>query len=351
MGIIASYKKYSLVFKKPAGTSRGYLYTQENFFLRLAHSEDPACFGLGECGPLVGLSLDDQPDFEARLTDICAAINQGFPLAELDLADFPALAFGLEMAVLDLQHSGRRNLFATPFSRGETSLPIHGLIWMANRQGLLQQIEQKVAQGFHCLKLKVGALDFEEECAVLAAIRRIYPPEQVEIRLDANGVFTPQTALARLTELAQYAIHSIEQPLKPRQWPALAALCASSPIEIALDEELIGLKTRAEKQTLLEAVKPHYLVLKPTLIGGFTAAAEWIALAESQGVGWWINSALESNLGLNAIAQWASSLKTTAIQGLGTGQLYTNNIPSPLKLVGAGLVYDQGAGWDVSEIV
>lgn len=347
----ACYKKYSLIFKKPAGTSRGYLYTQDNFFLRLASREDPTCFGLGECGPLAGLSLDDRPDFEAHLANVCAALNRGHPLTELDLGDFPALAFGLETALLDLQHRGQRKLFDTPFSRGETSLPIHGLIWMADHAGLLEQIARKVAQGFRCLKLKVGALDFEEECAVLATIRQAYPPDQIEIRLDANGAFTPESAPAKLAGVAPYAIHSIEQPLKPGQWSALADLCANSPIHIALDEELIGLKTKAEKQALLETVKPQYIVLKPTLIGGFASGEEWLELAEGLGIGWRINSALESNIGLNAIAQWTSSLHTTLVQGLGSGQLYTNNIPSPLKLAGTGLVYDKQTEWDVSRVV
>jgi len=349
--LTAAYSRYSLAFKKPAGTSRGNLYSQHNYFLRLMSRDAPDRFGVGECGPLVGLSIDDRPDFEAHLAHICAEINQGRPLADFDLADFPALAFGLETAYLDLQGGGQHLLFDTPFSRGQAALRLHGLIWMADRAGLLKQIQQKMAEGFRVLKLKVGALAFADECAVLATIREAYSPEQVEIRLDANGAFNPEIAPARLEQLAQYAIHSIEQPLKPGQWSALADLCAHSPVDIALDEELIGLKTKADKRTLLETVKPQYLVLKPTLIGGLAAAEAWIALAETFGAGWWVNSALESNIGLNAIAQWTSSLNTAVVQGLGSGQLYRNNIPSPLNLVKTGLVYDPQARWDLSMIV
>jgi o-succinylbenzoate synthase len=348
--LLASYKKYALRFKKPAGTSRGYLYRQDNYFIRLARRDNPTCFGLGECGPLAGLSLDDRPDLERRLARICDDINRGRSPDDFDLADFPALAFGLEMARLDLQNGGQRILFETPFSRGEVSLPIHGLIWMAGREGLLKQVHQKVEAGFRCLKLKVGALDFEAECAVLNFIREAYPPDQIEIRLDANGAFKPDEALDKLNRLAQYQLHSIEQPVKPGQWPTLTGLCAKSPIPIALDEELIGLQTAADRQMLLETVKPRYLVLKPTLIGGFAAAECWIKEAEALGMGWWVNSALESNVGLNAIAQWTASLKPTMVQGLGTGGLYTNNIPSPIRLGGAALIHEAGKTWDLSAV-
>ena len=254
------------------------------------------------------------------------------------------------MAHLDLENGGRRILFETPFSRGKTQLPIHGLIWMADPEALLNQARQKIEQGFRCLKLKVGALDFEAECAVLALVREAYSPGQVEIRLDANGAFQPDEVLDKLNRLAGYQIHSIEQPIQPGQWPALANLCRESPIPIALDEELIGLQTTTDQQMLLETVKPHYLVLKPTLLGGFAAAESWIKMAEALGLGWWVNSALESNIGLNAIAQWTAWLKPTVVQGLGTGSLYANNIPSPIGLRGAGLIYETGKPWHLSAI-
>ena len=348
--MIASYQKYALIFKKPAGTSRGYLYRQENYFLRLSNQRHSPQFGLGECGPLVGLSIDDRPDFDAKLSELCASLNRGTPPEALDLTDWPSVAFGLETALLDLRRGGQRQLFETPFSRGETALPIHGLIWMAQPDALMTQIRQKITDGFHLVKLKVGALDFERECQLLESIRAHFPVDQLEIRLDANGAFSPQEAPAKLAQLAQYGISVIEQPIKPGQWPALAELCTHSPIPIALDEELIGVKTEPARAALLEAIKPQVLVLKPTLIGGLAAAEAWLKAAESRGIGWWVNSALESNIGLNVIAQWVSSRKTERVQGLGTGGLYTNNIPAPIQRVGSGLIYDPAGRWDVSMI-
>jgi O-succinylbenzoate synthase len=349
--LYASYQKYTLRFKKPAGTSRGFLHTKETFFLRLIDPSQPTRLGLGECGPLAGLSIDDRPDFEAHLARVCDLLNQGCSPADFDLTDFPALAFGLETAWLDWQHGGRRQLFETDFSRGIASIPNHGLIWMGSRADMLAQVHAKVAQGCTCIKMKIGALDFQEECNLLADIRHAYPSDQIELRLDANGAFTPDSALKRLTELAQFEIHSIEQPLKPGQWLAMADLCAASPVDIALDEELIGLKRATDKKSLLETIKPAHLILKPTLIGGLAAAEEWIRLAQAEGIGWWVNSALESNIGLNAICQWTSSLHPTIPQGLGTGQLYTNNIPCPIRVTDRGLVYDQNLAWDVSGLL
>ena len=348
---IASYKKYTLRFKKPAETSRGTLREKTVFFIRLTDRRRSNRVGLGECAPWPGLSLDDRPDFEAKLANVCDALNRGHSPAEMDLADFPALAFGLEMAWRDWQHGGSRQLFKNDFSRRGKPIPIHGLIWMASPADMLQQVQRKVSQGHTCLKLKIGALDFAAECALLSDIRRHYPPDQIELRLDANGGFSPEIALERLSELAQFQIHSIEQPLKPSQWQAMTTLCSSSPIKIALDEELIGIASQARKRELLETIKPHYLVLKPALLGGFAAAEAWIALAQELGIGWWVNSALESNIGLNALAQWTSSLNPTAVQGLGAGQLYTNNIPSPIRPTQGALIYDQTLAWDVSAIV
>lgn len=347
----ASYQKYTLIFKKPARTSRSALLNRDVFFLRLTSKELEANrLGLGECGPLPGLSIDDRPDFEARVAEVCRHLNRGGSPDALDLTDFPALAFGLEMALLDWRGGGQRRLYHNPFSLGQAALPTHGLVWMADPAGLRRQIEQKVAQGFTCLKLKVGALAFETECQLLADIRRTYPPDQIELRLDANGAFTPENVLERLTALAEFDIFAIEQPLKPDQTAVLVDLCRRSPIPIALDESLIDIHRRAEKKALLERIRPDYIVLKPSLIGGFAAAEEWIELAEGLGIGWWVNSMLESNIGLNAICQWVGSLKTDLTQGLGTGQLYRNNIPAPLELAGAGLRYDPGGAWDVSAI-
>ena len=348
---VVSYKKYTLVFKKPAVTSREVLPTKTVFYLRLADRHQPERIGLGECAPWPGLSVDDRPDFEAKLAEVCEALNAGQPPPEVDLADWPALAFGLEMAWRDWQHGGNRQLFENEFSRGQQPIPIHGLIWMDSPAAMLQQVHHKVSQGHRCIKLKVGALDFAAESALLADIRRYYRAAQIELRLDANGAFGPDIAPERLADLARFQIHSIEQPLKAGQWPALAELCAHSPIKIALDEELIGVVTLARKRELLETIKPHYLVLKPALLGGFAAAGEWLTLAQELGIGWWVNSALESNIGLNALGQWTSSLKPTTVHGLGSGQLYSNNIPSPITPGRGSLVYDPTLAWDVSDLV
>lgn len=374
--LIASYKKYRLIFKKPAGTSRGALYHRDTYFLILRDRAEPDRFGLGECGPLPGLSLDDRPAFEMKLAEVCRWVNEGGLAATLALmnqldpvagtfrptweavksrsknrlARFPALAFGLEMALLDWYKGGIRQLFDTGFSRGQAVLPTHGLIWMGSPAELLAQIETKVAQGYTCLKMKVGALDFETECRLLAEIRHNYPPEQIELRLDANGAFNPMEALAKLETLARFDIFAIEQPLKPGQWPKMAEVCRHSPIPIALDEELIGVQVEAQRVALLETIRPHYLVLKPTLLGGFAAAEAWLKLAQRLGMGWWANSMLESNVGLSALSQWASTFEPSLIHGLGTGQLYTNNIPSPLRIEGAGLWSNPDGEWDLTGI-
>lgn len=352
MTFTASYTRHTLNFKQPAGTSRGFLHTKKTYFLQLKTVDQPGYIGWGECSPQPGLSLDGRPDFEDKLNQICQAINQGQSLQELDLTAWPSLAFGLEMAWRDWHTGGKRHLFDTPFSRGERALPIHGLIWMSDRRDLLEQVQSKVAQGATCIKMKVGTLDFSEECQLLADLRRHYPAKQISLRLDANGAFSPEDALTKLTALAHYDIEAIEQPLKAGQWEDIADLCTRSPIPIALDEDLMGHFSDQNKQNLLKTIRPHYLVLKPTLLGGFAAAETWIKFAETLDIGWWINSMLESNLGLSAIAQWTAHLINTLtnapVQGLGTGQLYTNNIPTPLSLVGSALQYDHTVRWDFS---
>ncbi len=331
---IATYKKYTLTFKKPAGTSRGVLRQKTVYFIQLANQADPARVGIGECAPWKGLSADDRPDFEAQLAQVCQKINRGAAPESLDLSDFPALAFGLEMALLDWRGGGRRLLFENDFSLGKKSLPTHGLLWMGSSSEVLQQARRKVARGFTCLKMKVGALDFAEELRLLAELRRVYPPERIELRLDANGAFSSKNALTRLQMLAQFDIFAIEQPIKPGQTEEMTNLCAQSPIPIALDEELIGCKS---PKTLLRRIRPQHIVLKPTLLGGFTAAEAWIEAAGEMGIGWWVNSALESNIGLNALCQWAAQRKPDFVHGLGTGQLYSNNVASPVALRGSRL--------------
>ncbi|MEZ4661445.1 MAG: o-succinylbenzoate synthase [Caldilineaceae bacterium] len=302
----ASYYPYVLELRRPAGTSRGPLHTKNTCFIRLARTDAPAVAGWGECGPVAGLSIDDRPDFLAQVDRICTAINRGVEMAALDLTPFPALAFALECAQLDLRRGGKQQLFDTPFTRGECGLPTHGLIWMDAHDGILRQIERKAQQGFRCIKMKVGALPFEAEVALLRAIRQQFPAREFALRLDANGAFSPAAALERLHELAPFDIHFLEQPIKPaRMQPngveAMAALCAQSPIALGLDEELIGMQVE-QIDALLDGVRPQHLVLKPTQLGGLAAAEAWMAAAEARGIQWWINSALESNVGLNALA-------------------------------------------------
>ncbi|CAN5744398.1 o-succinylbenzoate synthase [soil metagenome] len=341
---------YSLQFKRPAATSRGFLQTKAVVFLRATDTVRPDIVGWGECGPLPGLSVDDRPDFLAQVTHVCALLNRGQPVEAIDLSALPSLVFGLETAQRDLSTGGQQRLFDTPFSRGETSLATHGLIWMDTPANVLQQIEHKLAQGFRVIKLKVGALSLADECAILATIRQRYPADEVTLRLDANGAFTPENALENLQRLAEFDIHFLEQPIRAGQHQAMAAICAASPIPIALDEELIGVSQSAARRALLETIRPQHLIVKPALLGGLAISEQWIRLAESLDSAWWINSMLESNVGLNALCQWTSTLDNQRIHGLGTGQLFTNNIPAPLRLDGPLLSIDPTSQWDLTAI-
>jgi o-succinylbenzoate synthase len=350
MTLTATHHPYMLYFKQPAGTSRGVLTMRQVLFLRLAERDAPYVAGWGECGTLPGLSVDDRPDFASKVAEVCAAINSGQAPETLDLTAWPAIAFGLEMARLDLHNGGTFTLHRTAFRQGEMTLPTHGLIWMDRVDGLLAQIERKVAQGYRVIKLKVGALPLAQELALLATLRQHYPSGQISLRLDANGAFIADEALAILDQLTQFDIEFLEQPIRAGQWRALAEICAHSPIPIALDEELIGLSTADQRTALLTTVRPQHLVLKPSLLGGFQAAEAWIAQAEELGIGWWINSLLESNVGLNAICQWTSALDPVRVHGLGTGQLFTNNITSPLYLHGPELRYDPAHSWGIQVV-
>jgi len=338
----ACFQPHSLHFKKPGGTSRGVLYTKETYFLLL---EDQGVTGIGECAVFRGLSVDDRPDYEEKLSWLCAHINQP-PASLLEaLVEFPSIQFGLEQALRSLKADSPYLLFPSTFTRSEASIPINGLIWMGSPDTMKKQVEEKLAQGFRTLKMKIGALDFETELALLKTIRQRYASENLVLRVDANGAFHPDKALQKLYQLAEFDVHSIEQPLASGQHDALAPLCEQSPVPIALDEELIGVLDPAEKKKLLAVIKPHYLVLKPSLIGGFCGTNEWISLAVSEGIGWWITSALESNIGLNAIAQFTHTLGNPMPQGLGTGALFTNNIDSPLKVNNGFLQYDKNIPW------
>ena len=323
-----------LHFKQPAGTSRG-IYTTRKIWL--IHLSDGQREGLGECAPLPDLSCDALPDHEyaSILNKVCEDFCQSGEIDYDSLRDYPSMLFGLETALLNLQNGNR--LFDTAFSRGETGIPINGLVWMGNHDEMLQRLEEKMEKGFRCIKLKIGAIDFDQELDLIRRIRDRFSFHEVELRVDANGAFPYDEALYKLELLSQYNIHSIEQPIRQGQWAYMAELCRESPLPIALDEELIGVNDLAMKHHMLNIIKPRYIILKPSLHGGIAGCREWIATAREMGIGSWITSALESNIGLNAIAQFASSVYgdyITMPQGIGTGQLFTDNIPMPLEIRG-----------------
>lgn len=340
---------YNLIFKKPSGTSRGILTTKQTWILKLWHEDTPEVFGLGECALFRGLSCDDRPEYEAVLASLTPILPPEHELFER-LRAFPSILFGLETALADLRNGGHRIIFPSPFCEGKQSIRINGLIWMGSKAEMRTQIKEKIALGFSCIKLKIGAIDFNSEVDLLKAIRQEFSVDEIELRVDANGAFSPTDAMQKIEMLAKFGIHSIEQPIKAGQWDEMARLCTQTPLPIALDEELIGINTLAEKKALLETIRPQYIILKPSLHGAFAGSEEWITLAREQQTGWWITSALESNIGLNAIAQWCAIQKNNLPQGLGTGQLYTNNFESPLTLVGEKLFYLPDGTWDIERI-
>ncbi|MBE6257872.1 MAG: o-succinylbenzoate synthase [Prevotella sp.] len=323
-----------LHFKQPAGTSRGVYTTRKMWLVSLS---DGNRTGVGECAPLPDLSCDALPDelYVSKLNVFCRDLCETGEIDVEALRDYPSMLFGLETALLNLRNGGK--LFDTAFSRGEEGIPINGLVWMGNYDEMLQRMEEKLEKGFRCVKLKIGAIDFEQELDLIKRIRDRFSFHEVELRLDANGAFKYEEALYKLELLSQYAIHSIEQPIRQGQWAYMAELCRESPLPIALDEELIGVNDPEMKTHMLNIIRPRYIILKPSLHGGMTGCREWIDAAREQGIGSWITSALESNIGLNAIAQFASIVygpQITMPQGLGTGQLFTDNIVMPLEIRG-----------------
>ena len=325
----ATFKQYLLQFKNPSGTSRGVLHTKETFFLEILEGDKK---GIGECALFRGLSFDDVPDYEEKLTWLCENINQDSAYLKKELLHFPSIWFGYEQAILNVKH-GENLYFPSDFTEGKSSIKINGLIWMGNVDFMQTQIEEKLELGFDCIKLKIG-VDWNSEKEILRKLREKFPKEQLELRVDANGGFTFEEAKIVLKELYELGIHSIEQPIKAGNLEEMKLLCATTPTPIALDEELIGVVDFEEKRKLLEKIKPQYIILKPALIGGFSGTDEWISLAENLGIGWWITSALESNIGLNAIAQYTFTKGNKMPQGLGTGGLFTNNFESNLQLEG-----------------
>lgn len=341
----ATYMPYRLRFKEAGGTSRGVLTHKDTYFIKLWDSDHPLRYGVGEAALFRGLSADDRPEYEEILSNVCRNVHLLHPD---QLEAWSSIRFGLECALLDLQGKCERTLFDTPFAQGKQMLPINGLIWMGTQSTMRQRLAAKLEEGYRCIKLKIGAIDFDAELELLSEIRRHFSSQQVELRVDANGAFTPEDALEKLKRLAHFDIHSIEQPIRAGRWEEMAQIVSQSPIPVALDEELIGIDKHEEKIRMLDTIHPHYIILKPSLCGSFTGASEWIALANERNIGNWVTSALESNIGLNAIAQWCSTLRNSMPQGLGTGQLYTNNISSPLYLQEAAIGYDPDQCWDLS---
>lgn len=342
----ATWCKYQLDFRFLAITSREKMRKKDTYFIKVWDG-DPHTYGLGEAGLFRGLSCDDRPDYESKLHDVCLNIDKYASDLGL-LSDFPSIKMGIETAVRDFKNGGERKIFHSDWTEGKSVLTINGLVWMGDKATMSERIMEKVDDGFRCIKLKIGGIDFQEELKLLQLIRNVCP--DIEIRLDANGAFTPENAQERLSLLAAFDIHSIEQPIRQGQWDVMAHLCQISPIPIALDEELIGLNSLTDKARMLDTIMPQYIILKPTLCGGFTGSDEWISLAETRKIGWWATSALESNIGLNAIAQWVATKDISLPQGLGTGQLYYNNIPSPLSLSGDKLSYCPDLKWEIPEM-
>jgi o-succinylbenzoate synthase len=329
----ASVEKYVLDFKRPSGTSRGVLTQKDSWFIRIWETKNPAIVGIGEASIIQNLSPEWNENYEDFLEVVVKNINEYVNGGCEALLAYPSIYFAIETALLDLKNGGVGVIFPSDFVTNQAPISINGLIWMGSKDFMLDQINQKIGEGYSCLKLKIGAIDFSSELDLLAFIRSKFSKDQLELRVDANGAFSPKNALNQLNELAQFDLHSIEQPIKQGQLTEMADLCAKTPFPIALDEELIGVVSKKEKEALLTNVKPQYIILKPSLIGGFRGSDEWIELADALNIDWWITSALESNIGLNAIAQYTFTKNNPMPQGLGTGQLYTNNIPSGLTIL------------------
>ena len=341
--IKALYKKHILEFNQASGTSRGILKTKETWFIIL---EQDGKKGIGECGILRGLSIDDRPDYEQQLKYTCENISKGFDALYEENEAFPSIQIGLEIAFKSLESQDKFEIFSSKFSKGEATMPINGLIWMGSEAFMKQQIEDKIKAGFSCIKLKIGAIDFQRELGLLKSIRKNFSQKDIELRVDANGAFQPKNALEQLKQLSDFDLHSIEQPIKQGQYEAMAQLCEKTPLPIALDEELIGVFGVTNQQKMLQTIQPQYIILKPSFVGGFKGSDQWIRIAEQQNIGWWITSALESNIGLNAITQYTYTKNVTMPQGLGTGGLYTNNINSPLEIVNGEITYNTQLNWE-----
>ena len=349
--IKAVFRYNEFRFRRTATTSRGAFISKLVYFIILFDSSNPEIMGIGECSMFPGLSMDDVDDYENKIREIVDLINKGWYNFSAPLHTYPSINFALETAMRDLERRGSGILYPSAFTEGRDFVTINGLIWMGSANDMKEQLDKKLSEGFHCLKLKIGALDFDEEYEIIADIRKRYKADDLELRLDANGAFPPEEALEYLYRLSDLEIHSVEQPILPSQLDEMAALCETTPIPIALDEELIGKHTPENKEQLLKIIRPQYVVLKPGLLGGIKSSEEWIEIANRMNIGWWITSSLETNIGLNAIAQWTYSLRNLMAHGLSTGKLFVNNIESPLVLMGEKLYYFPQKKWDRSLFV
>lgn len=344
-------KKHTFEFITPGGTSRGILKTKDSWYIVIYDDDYSNVYGIGECSIIKGLSIDNAEDMETKLDAVVNDINNWAYWLEEGLDDFPSIRFGLETAIKDIAEGGNRLLFTSEFTEGRAQIPINGLVWMGDYQIMRERLIEKIKLGYRCVKIKIGAIDFADELNLLKLVRADFSESDIELRVDANGAFTPDNALEKLKQLSQYNIQSIEQPIMAHQREQMAELCKSSPIPIALDEELIGLMKEDEIGCMLDTINPQYIVVKPSLLGGLRQSQIVINEAEKRNIEWWVTSALEGNIGLNAIAQWTYSLDNNMAQGLGTGMLFKNNIPSPLSIEEAGLFYDQNKDWDLNHIL
>ena len=343
----AAYAPYTLNFITPGGTSRGVMTTKDTYFIKLWDESNPEIFGIGECALFKGLSIEDDANYEAKLQELCINIENG---EATDLSDHSSILFGFETAILDFSNGGNRICYPTAFTEGNYHILINGLVWMGNKEDMIKRIDEKVNAGFHTIKLKIGAIDFAQELEMIEYVRTRYSEKDLEIRLDANGGFSPENALQRIDALSKYKIHSIEQPIKAGLWEEMAEICNKSNIAIALDEELIGITNPMMMMEVLKNIRPHYIILKPSLMGGMSGSLEWLKMAAQFQIGGWITSALESNIGLNALAQWVTKLQPRIPQGLGSGGIFSNNISSPLYQNKDFLGYNPNAKWQIPEL-
>lgn len=341
-----AFAPYFLQFKSPAGTSRGILNNKQTYFIKIWDESDPSKFGIGEASLFRGLSAEDNDKYELKLVETLTNVALGIPT---DLGQHSSIQFGLEQAILDYSNGCKGVYFPSDFTAGRNCIRINGLVWMGNFDEMIVRIEEKLQQGFKCIKLKIGAIDFMKELDMIRHIRKHFSSDLLEIRVDANGAFAMDSAMARLARLAELDVHSIEQPIMQGTPELMSFLCQNSPLPIALDEELIGVFKLQDKVRMLDIINPQYIILKPSLCGGFSGASEWIKLANERNIKWWVTSALESNIGLNALAQWVATLDNAMPQGLGTGGLFTNNFESPVYLHGEYLMFNPGQHFDYSQ--